>query len=591
MHLDAWDLQESQKQHEELQDVVRDEATRNASTISISTNTTDADFNNSPENAETPPDTQKRNLGGVLRDMESEALQLLMMSERQKNEFVMALEDARMENQHLKERLREMEEAASDERVIQLQEKCMNIEAEVEEMRSTFDIEQSEKDLALQKLAIELCNKEAGEQRLEHELKNLTAALDVLREERNELQRKCEEEQMKNCFSQQNTSTDMLVNNSEIQAQEMDELADLVVIQEEQIKDLLSIMSELQVSVPYFTNSNNNPTNNSSDKIKKIEDEKAIEEIMPSAGNQIDDNYSDNINIDSLDSGMFAPVTKQQLTPPDFDDDFDNNELCEPKHDNVNDADNLHDSDDDVCHIFFDTSSETTNIQDDDESSPLVTETLKTTQFSNPSSEKTNINKIKSDNSLRSSRSPSRKVFGTKKPMQILKQKSSGLAITSLRVEAFDADGKSESMHAVLESSSPVDGLLELNNSSKLHLRLHCTSPQRNEYSLMTINEDEIDDETCAFCPEENVAGDHIHNRAPRSIVAAKSSKQQQAKQKPLKIDKSTKLFLTKQLKKLKGQLRTVNSSQGKAEVFHNFKEVYSNLLGGDSEDVSEGYS
>lgn len=584
MHLASLDLD---AQHQKHQEAVADEATRAMSTISISTNTTDADFNNEGS----------RNLGGVLRDMESEALQLLMLSEKQKNDFVMALEDARMENQHLKERLKDIEEATSDEQVLKLQEKCLNIEAEVDEMRSTFEIEQSEKELALQSLAVELCNKEANEQRLQQELKNVTAALEVLREERNELQKRCEDEQMKNCFAQQNTSTDML-SHAEVQAQEMNELADLVVIQEEQIKDLLSIMSELQISAHMRSTSNHNLANSSSirtentqENVRAVDDnqQQQIGEMMCCSANKIADDA-----FDSLDSGMFAPL--KPATPPDFDD-FENNGTCGNKgNTDGNPMMTAHDSDDDVCHIFFDSSSETTNMQDD-ESSPLVTETLQTgenmtsARFGTPSTEKNNTTgEARSAKSLRSSRSASRKAFGNKRPVQILKPKSSGLAVTSLRVEAFDSDGKSESMHAVLESSSPVDGLLELNNSSKLHLRLQCSSPQRNEYSLMTINEDGVGESSCRYSPEENVSGDHLRSHAPRSIVGGlKAPKPPQTTSH--NISKSTKLFLTKQLKKLKKQLRNVSSSQGKAEVFHNFKEVYSNLFGAESDNFTEGFS
>lgn len=55
-------------------------------------------------------------------------------------------------------------------------------------------------------------------------------------------------------------------------------------------------------------------------------------------------------------------------------------------------------------------------------------------------------------------------------------QKTETSTSTSIRVESCDPDGKKETMKAILESSNTLEGILEMDNSSKLKLRLRCTN-------------------------------------------------------------------------------------------------------------------
>lgn len=55
------------------------------------------------------------------------------------------------------------------------------------------------------------------------------------------------------------------------------------------------------------------------------------------------------------------------------------------------------------------------------------------------------------------------------------------MTTTSLEVESFDKNGKKESLRATLESTTQLGGILEMDNSSNLRLRLHCYSGNKND--------------------------------------------------------------------------------------------------------------
>lgn len=513
-----------------------------ATSVSTNTNLTDVqEYKNSGQ----------KDIGGALRDMESEALQLLLMSEKQKGEFVEALEQARDENQLLRERLRDLEEAASDERVTQLQEKCFNIEKEVNEMRRTMEVEQIEKDNIINKMASELHIRQINEVNYQQEIKTLEETIFLLTEERDDLQRRMGEEQrFVSDFCNQKTSTDEMLQQKDLPSQvpsaEVDELTDLVVLQEEQIKDLLTIMSGLGIDTRSHCDTKSNVSMNDAEKYEYSEEETQRDEE--------DEGHKMRSNFESTDSGVYSPHL-QNIESRQTD------KAVEKVIEELLDGN---------ANVFFDSSSDLSN-QIADEDRRIGADIPSVTLSETPTEMKTTY----SDSENKFKRSRRKRYFVQEKGQS--KQhsmkfnnnnarvdRSPGVATTSLRIETRDKDGKSESMHAVLECSSPVDGLLEMDNASKLHLRLQCTSPQR-DYSLVTINENY--EESCPFCPEKYVSGDHKHKRASCTN---------------LQLNHEAKLYLSKQLNKLKNQLQTDKNSTNsvtRKDIVNNLNEIYSNLF------------
>lgn len=139
------------------------------------------------------------------------------------------------------------------------------------------------------------------------------------------------------------------------------------------------------------------------------------------------------------------------------------------------------------------------------------------------------------------------------------------LTTTSLHVESLDNDGKRECIKAILESSAHMEGCLEMDNSSKLRLRLHCNSFQDNNKKI---------------AKSENTIGKDVP--VTQSFLSIKQDTSEMVEEK-YKNDTAP-----KQLDAIKLKMDNFKSSREKKNIVRNIKNVYEHLFGANESECEQ---
>lgn len=138
----------------------------------------------------------------------------------------------------------------------------------------------------------------------------------------------------------------------------------------------------------------------------------------------------------------------------------------------------------------------------------------------------------------------------------------SQMTTTSLKIESRNAEGKKESMKAILESSQHVEGIVEMQTASKLRLRLHCGPSNSNGL-----------DNTKSAVSTTN------------SVSSAKKSKLDIVETKVDFVEPA--LSISKQILTIKNELNdTLRQPNGRKNIIKNIHRMYSQVFGNNTENV-----
>lgn len=399
---------------------------------------------------------EKKCLGHQLKEainsMEHETVSLLSLTEEQRNVYTDEVHKLKRENDKLSTMITLVEDKSNSE-VRMLEEKCNEIAQDLDEVKHGLEKEVQEKMMEIANLETQL--RDSGEQslELEEQLMDLKNSIDAIVNE-NEMLNHTLSEAMKH-----NHDVDIICG-------EMENLKGIINEQRDQIKNLMLIicnMSEEEGS-------------------SKAENKESLEEASPVEINLNEiieecskEKLNENLKNENPET-FFETCTDNDKTEEPIDSGMASRSEVEMKNTLPSDCTNFPET--------ISVNGESVQSENEVRPSTRTTEIESTskqssvrghTDFMCSSIPKLNISEY--------SRSrPLRKIFKHTIPDK--------MTTTSLRVESYNKFGVKECMNAVLESTSTMDGVLEMSTPSKLHLRLQCTSPIRNESSNKKLKSD-----------------------------------------------------------------------------------------------------
>lgn len=405
----------------------------------------------------------------VLSTMENEAVSLVSLNEEQRHAYIDELEKLRSENLKLTELLQIAAETNDTCKILDLEQKCNRIEHDLHEVRKGLEAEVTAKDVEIARLTRELEAATEQSMVLDEQIIDLKSSIDSVVFENEQLHE---------------TINEMMAKE---EAEKDDEVEEIINLQQEQIKNLMMIICNL-----------NDPC-------------------------EVKDENKDMFEEDVFDSGLASSKTftdaerSQSIIPQEKEEKSSQNEEQQ-------------------------------------------TFTPKTLNPRPPSCQSYSLPQI-------SCKDKGKKQIRVKKLTSAIAET---VTTTSLNVESCDMNGRKETMRAVLESSNVMDGVLEMENSSKLKLRLRCTSPRCRS----PINSSQRD---TAMLRGTSQGGTHLSNidkdtaDNSHSIVTLHNKPNYNF----MKED------ISQQLNTIKKEMDlSLKQPNRKANVINNIKSIYSRVFG-----------